>query len=509
VTGVQTCALPISGIALTASAGTVMFGIAMMAFAQFGRFREAGLAIPLSLLITLFATFTFSVPLLRLADRWVFWPQSKTSKYGKQVADLPGNFTLKELFVPGELGRIWARIGSFLNRRPGQAWLASVALLAPFALAGGMLSEYLNFNPMGDLPATTISVQGTRALERHFPGGILGPLTVLLIDRKVDFSTPHGHNLMRDFTTTLQKRKDELGLADVRSLSAPLGITEVAQHAFEGSDLPKDAIEEALRHEGSEHYLTDLGGRSKVGARLELVLNRSPFSSASITDLPATEKLIEESLPSELRQDSQIAFVGTTVSLEDLKTIELSDRKRIQILVLCTVFLILLLLFRRLVLSLYLILSVLFSFYATLGVTFALFWLLDPAEFVGLDWKVTIFLFTILIAVGEDYNIFLLTRIHEEQERVGTIPGILQALVRTGAVISSAGIIMAGTFASLFIGSLSEMKQLGFALAFGVLLDTFLVRPVLVPSFLIWIDRRRAYLPARTSSIKGIPELKS
>jgi RND superfamily putative drug exporter len=498
-----------TGIALTASAGTVMVGIAMMAFAQFGRFREAGITIPLSLLFTLCATFTFSVPLLRLANRWIFWPQSKRSNYQKRVANLQGRFSLKELFVPGELGRIWARIGSFLNHRPGQAWLASVAVLAPFAFAGGMLGEYLNFNPIGDLPVTTISVQGTRALERHFPGGILGPLTVVLIDRKIDFSTPHGHSLMHEFTVNLQKRKDELGLVDVRSVSAPLGITEVAQHAFEGSDLPKAAIDEALRQEGSEHYLTDLGGRTKVGTRLELVSKRNPFSSASIADLLATEKLIEESLPSELRQDSQIAFDGTTVSLEDLKTIELSDRKRIQLLVLATVFLILLMLFRRLALSLYLIMSVLFSFYATLGVTFALFWLLNPSEFAGLDWKVAIFLFTILIAVGEDYNIFLMTRIHEEQDRVGTVPGILQALVRTGAVISGAGIIMAGTFASLLIGSLSEMKQLGFALAFGVLLDTFLVRPVLVPSFLIWIDRHRAHLPGRTSSVKGVAELRS
>ena len=145
--------------------------------------------------------------------------------------------------------------------------------------------------------------------------------------------------------------------------------------------------------------------------------------------------------------------------------------------------------------ALYLIASVLLSFYCTLGITFAFFWALDPAGFAGLDWKVPIFLFTILMAIGADYNIFLMTRIHEEQENQDAVSAVASAMVKTGRIITSCGLIMAGTFASLITGSLTDLKQLGFALALGVLVDTFVVRPILVPAFLILLNRSHGVGP--------------
>jgi putative drug exporter of the RND superfamily len=168
------------------------------------------------------------------------------------------------------------------------------------------------------------------------------------------------------------------------------------------------------------------------------------------------------------------------------------DRERINLLVTVSVLAVLVVLLRRLAIPIYLIVSVVFGYLVTLGVTFAVFRYRAGEEFPGLDWTVAIFLFTLLIAVGEDYNIILVTRVDEERDRHGPLAGVTEALAKTGGIISGCGFIMAGTFSALaFGGSHARMYQLGFALTFGVLLDTFIVRPILAPASLILVNSGR------------------
>jgi RND superfamily putative drug exporter len=460
------------GAALAASAATVICGIGMMLFAEFGKFREAGLAIPLSLALVLLATLTFSPSLLRLAGRWAFWPrQGPTMRRG--------------LFGGGELQHIWTRVGQVLLRRPGAVWLGTVAVLTPLVIVAGLFYNHISYDLIGALPASAPSVTATRVLQDHFPAGVVGPVTVLLVDPHEDFDTDKGRALVARVTDRLSARRQELGLQDVRSLTAPLGVTKAAKHAFDGhSDIPESARKEGARRMARRYYVSSMGERHRIGTRLDLMLAQGPFERASMEALDRIEHAIRDALPVAEHGGMKLYVAGTTASVRDLAVVMRGDRRRIDALVLAGVFVILVVLLRQLLVPVYLLLSVLFSYFATLGVTFVVFWLLDPS-FSGIDFKVAIFLFTILIAVGEDYNIFLLTRVHEEERRHGPVHGVTAGLTRTGPIISSCGIIMAGTFAALLAGSLAEMKQLGFALAFGVLLDTFVVRPVLVPAFLI------------------------
>jgi len=224
-----------------------------------------------------------------------------------------------------------------------------------------------------------------------------------------------------------------------------------------------------------------------------VLLKYQPFSLQAVQVLDNLDRKLREA-----SQDKQSAwygtrfdFAGATVGVRDLKKVTESDQQLIEQLTVLAVMAVLIVILRRPLLCAYLILSVLLSYYVTIGCTELLFHWLYDTTFEGLDWKVPIFLFVILIAVGEDYNIYLVTRVNEEQRRHGPIPGLRIAVARTGGIITSCGAIMAGTFISMMTGSLRAMHELGFALSFGVMLDTCVVRPILVPAFIALVDRPR------------------
>ena len=164
------------------------------------------------------------------------------------------------------------------------------------------------------------------------------------------------------------------------------------------------------------------------------------------------------------------------------------------VLVTLGVYVILVVLLRRPGICLYLILTVVLGYLASLGITELVFRSLHRGTepWGGLDWTVGFFLFVILVAVGEDYNILLMARVIEEEDKHGITEGTRRAVAHTGGIISSCGLIMAGTFGSMLTGTLTSLRELGFALGLGILLDTFLVRPILVPAFVVVMDRLRA-----------------
>lgn len=210
--------------------------------------------------------------------------------------------------------------------------------------------------------------------------------------------------------------------------------------------------------------------------------------------------------------DCELRVTGTSMAMEDLKRVTTADTTRIKLFVVGAVLVILLMVVWRVGLSIYLIATVLLSYFATLGITIAFFRTVYGDQFVGLDWKLPLFLFVILVAVGQDYNVYLVTRVLEEQRRGGRLAGLRRAIVRTGGIITSCGVVMAGTFFAMtssawapdllqWVGltqpqaqppiMLRGVVELGFALGVGVLVDTFYVRTILVPAFMAAFDQRQ------------------
>ena len=213
-------------------------------------------------------------------------------------------------------------------------------------------------------------------------------------------------------------------------------------------------------------------------ARLQVVLADEPFSNTAIDTVTRLRATVENA-------DHGYVSGGTAV-LNDLRDTMERDMRLVVILVLSGIAVVMVLLLRSVVAPVYLILTILLSYASTLGITRLLF---EGILHVNLTWFVPFFIFTMLVSLGMDYNIFLMGRVKEETAGNGTRQGVQRAMERTGGIITSAGIIMAGTFAAMLSSSLVGLVQLAFAITVGVLLDTFVIRTTLVPAIAMLLGR--------------------
>ena len=513
------------GGALIASAGTVIVGLGMLWFSTFAKIRYTGPAIAVSLAIALLAALTLAPVLLKALGGAIFWPFRAPEHH--QGAD-PERESLEETPMYG----FWAAVAGVVVRKPGLILLLSLAVLLPFAWIG--YGTEPSYDLLGDLGPSEPSIIGTNAFRRYYSEGEGGPTTLLIHHPDLDFRTQAGLDAVRALADRIAALPR---VVEVRALTRPLGqpipLLPAVSEGREEPDAPdlagrfrqfgagiKEQIERAAQVRAFKFYVAGMApsvpgqllervadgaeapgltakpvglpkvAESDVGhiTRIDVVFDASPFSSEAIATLGRVEEVLNlASEPGGAIAGADVGVAGTTVQIADLKRVTTEDQRRMYVLVTLGVYLILVVLLRRPGLCLYLIATVILGYLASLGITDLVFRAFHqgPGPWLGLDWKVGFFLFVILVAVGEDYNIFLMSRVIEEERKHGAIEGTRRAVAHTGGIISSCGVIMAGTFGSMLFGSLTTLRELGFALGLGVLLDTFIVRPILVPAFVV------------------------
>jgi RND superfamily putative drug exporter len=333
---------------------------------------------------------------------------------------------------PAPRPNTWERVANLVRRRSGRIIVSVLALLAVLSLGNLTNHETLGFGQ--GVTRATNSSRGTEALERHFPAGLGAPLTAVVKAEEAPAVTRE------------MERLDEVQL----TLPAPV---------------PGDAAE----------------------AVILLVLHDDPYGSDAEGAVEEIRERLHAVAPGGL-------LGGVPVENLDVEEANARDTKLIVPLVLLVVGLILIAVLRSLVAPAYLIATVVASFAATLGL--ATFAFTEIFGMAGLAFNLELMAFIFLVALGVDYNIFLMTRAREEAAARGTREGVLAALVSTGGVVTGAGLILAGTFATLTLLPLEELVQVGATVAVGVLLDTFVVRALLIPAITYRLSDR-AWWPGR------------
>ena len=335
---------------------------------------------------------------------------------------------------------LWGAVARLVGARARLVWVVTALLLAGAALFTTQLeAEGL---PTAEQFTTEVdSVVGQEVLERHYPAGTGVPVSVIGAEDDAD--------------RLLALVRDTEGVADASLVTAtPPGAPVVP---------------------GAPPKVVD--GKVQVQAIL-----------ATASDSPAAEQTVLRlrSAADEVGEDVLVG--GGTAVVYDIKQESARDTRVIIPAILLVIFLVLAVLLRAVVAPLLLVGTVVLSFFATLGVCALVFE--HVFGFAGADPSFPLFAFVFLVALGIDYNIFLMTRVREEAQQHGTRAGTLKGLAVTGGVITSAGVVLAATFSALGVLPLVPFAELGFAVAFGVLLDTLIVRSLLVPALVHELDDR-------------------
>lgn len=416
---------------ILASAATVIVALLCLLFSDLNSNRSLGPIAATGIVFAFLSAMTFLPAMLVAFGRGSFWPYMPKLQSVDSVHE-------KIKLGTETLTGLWKRVGDLIVSKHRYVWIiTTIALVIP---AIGLLQLQANGVPQtAFILGKSNAVDGQAALARHFDAGSGTPVVVIVPQSKVD--------------------------ATIKTLEQSDGISSAT--AYVGTANPFAAT------------------TAKPVVIDDKVLVNGTLKSASDSD--ESESVVRQLRDDLYKLDPSILVGGVTAIAIDTNDTAQSDLIKIIPIVLLVILIILIVLLRSILAPVLLILTVVLSFAATMGLSALVF--NHIFMFPGADASVPLFGFVFLVALGIDYNIFLMTRVREESLMIGTRPGIVYALGRTGGVITSAGVVLAATFAALGIIPILFLAQLAFIVAVGVLIDTIIVRSLLVPALAYDIGR--------------------
>ena len=439
------------GEAITSSAGTVIAAMTLMGLTLSPMFRAIGPSVAVAVAVMLLGGLTLVPAVVRLCGRAFLWPSQPRPAGGMRPPDLYATPESRsrasgaaQVQVPTASVRaqgLWGKVGATIVAHPVATFVATLTLLAGLSTFAVALSP--SYDDLRALPSDNPAVRTAEAIQTHF-GSTSEPATLVIADPSTDLGAPAG----------------SASVARLRStLAASAGVVAVGV-----PNLAADGHTAALPF--------TLG-----------VETSSPAAHATIAHL---QEALAGTVAALGRPSLQALISSDSAATHDQSVQVAADFRFIVLWVSLVILAILALLVRSLTAPLYLLLTVALSAASSIGLTVLVCHLIFGQE---IYYTTPVFAFVFLVALGEDFNILLMSRIREEIWQHGLRLGVARAVGSTGGTLTSCGLIMAGTFGVLITFRVTFLQQIGFAVGAGVLLDTFVVRSLLVPSIVCLLGR--------------------
>ena len=424
------------GPSIIGSSMTTVVAMFLLIFSTLGSFKTMGPMLAITVSIMLIVALTVLPAAIVLMSRLAFWP-SRTIASQQNLVTKP----------------IWEKIGRFVVNRPKTVFLVTTAILLIAITPSFRMVPSFNF--IDGFPDDVESKSGYALLKKGFAPGDLSPTSVFI--HTPDHDVIDHSAFIEGLANAIE---DNPGVNYVKGMTRPYG-----------SYIGQQVDEASLKMFNSPDGTT---------SRLDVSLMGDPYSEKALTVIEDIRSIIQSTINSQSITGVEVLVGGDTAVQLDTKTVIDEDTRLLAPLILFAILCVLILIQRSFVAPLYLLFSVIISYAATFGISIFIFQ--DILNHTGVAYSNGIWIFVFLVALGADYNIFVIARIKEETERLGFNEGIAVAVGKTGGVVTSAGIILASTFAVLTTLPLRDVFQLGMAVMLGVLIDTFVVRTLLVPS---------------------------